>query len=1098
MKKFLVLLVSVVLLAGLLISCNPNANADKRAIVKLNVLEESSKSLSSSIDYADKDTLTWYYKATTSSSVFNYGARSEWEELGALGSSKELSLGIWNFELKAVKSGADADANAIYSGSLNGMAIIATGAPIEVKIPVSVNMIGDGYLVLDDIAIILRDGNEATVDANMAKVDGEEIALTGPVTRTLEAGTYDVDVWFVDTDGVIKAEESITVTIYGGATTKISGNLSEITQDAIIGGEITGSYSDVAPSVSNPVIKTEVIAGVSNAVKATEAASVSNGALTVTVPAETVLLLEDGVSAGALKSGFEAVEDANIEIASVEDAKTFELTLNVSQDNETLVEVSYNIGAGLDISKVFHNDVELPNVAPAEGEYYNYDNITGILTLYIYHASYITIIEGDGYVSCYEDLVDALAKNLEEVVLIKDVKFADDATFTIPTGKKLTVDLNGYTILGESVKTGSNANLIDVRGVLTLNNGAVTYKHKGENMGWGNSTNIFNVTAGGELNLNNIKAENLGGSDMSFVAHLNNWGEVTLNADGCELVSPYVAVRVFNSGYDMNNVSIKNSTLKGNSNCFWVHNYTAADFGSEAKADAQKALLNIDILNGTNEFVYTKAPVRYGFTNSIYVAEAKTEAEISAALEASFAVGIADDIELENPIKITADMDSIIYLNGNTLSIVDTTSNNFELINNAGNLIVEGPGKLTVESTINSGWSRYSAVIANTVGGDLTVGGDVVIEHLGGTDMSYGIDNLTNGKGTSAVVTIKNATVKSPYRAVRQFLNGTEATNELYVKSGAQIIGTNKSIWMQDPNMSANTGKLVVEEGAELYGDVYLFVTAGSTSYPVEVSIAEEALADESKVVSGNVPASYCVVNKNGSWTVCRVANIGDTAYATLEEAVAAAGAGETVEFNCDVTINANNSNGYGATGVRVTDGMILAGNGNTLTVKGANTTWDSAINPTNGTIKDLTVAGAFRGIFMGGATGDVYIDNVTFQDVVYTFNSDGGNENYGVYISNSTLNGWTSFSKVHKEVVFTDCEFGMGSGYAFCRPYNACVFEDCEFSTDMKFDTTQATEIVFKNCTYGGVKITAENAASLQTDDVVFFYNGVGNASFQ
>ena len=103
--------------------------------------------------------------------------------------------------------------------------------------------------------------------------------------------------------------------------------------------------------------------------------------------------------------------------------------------------------------------------------------------------------------------------------------------------------------------------------------------------------------------------------------------------------------------------------------------------------------------------------------------------------------------------------------------------------------------------------------------------------------MAYGIDNLTNGKGTYAVTTIEDATIKSPYRAVRQFLNGVEATNELYVKAGAKLEGANKSIFFHDPSDKANTGKLVVEAGAELKGDVYLFVTAGSTEWPDRKSV---------------------------------------------------------------------------------------------------------------------------------------------------------------------------------------------------------------------------------------------------------------------
>ncbi len=226
-------------------------------------------------------------------------------------------------------------------------------------------------------------------------------------------------------------------------------------------------------------------------------------------------------------------------------------------------------------------------------------------------------------------------------------------------------------------------------------------------------------------------------------------------------------------------------------------------------------------------------------------------------------------LKLEQPLTLANGKTlKLTIAEGAVLSIVDTTSKNFQLIDNRGTLTVEGAGKMTVEATINSGWSRYSAVIANNPGGNLTVKG-VTLEHLGGTDMAYGIDNLTNGKGTYAVATInEGAVVKSTYRAIRQFLNGIEATNELYVNAGAVVEGANKSIWMQDPSANANTGKLVVNEGATLNGDAYLSVTAGSTEWPVSVKIANAAFAEGYTVVTSNVPADYKVVEKNGVWTV--------------------------------------------------------------------------------------------------------------------------------------------------------------------------------------------------------------------------------------
>lgn len=268
-------------------------------------------------------------------------------------------------------------------------------------------------------------------------------------------------------------------------------------------------------------------------------------------------------------------------------------------------------------------------------------------------SNYDANAEYDAHVSNAADLAEAIADG-GVTVLMNDIdlsaiatysRAANDVTLTIPAGVDAVIDLNGYKLTASSVQTGKNYNMIDVRGSLTVKNGTVTTQHFGTNMGWSNSTNVFNVTAGGVLNLDNVKAVNLGGSDMGFVAHLNNWGEVTLNVNNSELVSNYCAVRVFNSGYDMNNVNITNSTLTGGSTAVWVHNYTAEDFGSQEKADAQAALLNFNFINVKTGALNTSANnvfnsvIRFGFTNSTRyttsdLAVVDTAEELAAALEA--------------------------------------------------------------------------------------------------------------------------------------------------------------------------------------------------------------------------------------------------------------------------------------------------------------------------------------------------------------------------------------------------------------------------------------------------------------------------------
>lgn len=191
----------------------------------------------------------------------------------------------------------------------------------------------------------------------------------------------------------------------------------------------------------------------------------------------------------------------------------------------------------------------------------------------------------------------------------------------------------------------------------------------------------------------------------------------------------------------------------------------------------------------------------------------------------------------------------------------------------------------------------------------------------------------------------------------------------------------------------------------------------------------------------------------------------------------------EEIVFNNNINLSSTVSNGYGVTGI-VVEGKIINGNGYTLKSKGSWSTWDSVIYVISGTIKNLTVSNAMRGIFMGVATDDVIIDNVIFSNVIYTFNSDGGSKEYTVRIQNSTLYGWTSFSNVHKEVVFENCVFAEGSGYKFSRPYNDASYVNCTFGEGYVLDAIG--KVTFYECNINGVELTKENVAVLVTENTL------------
>ena len=198
---------------------------------------------------------------------------------------------------------------------------------------------------------------------------------------------------------------------------------------------------------------------------------------------------------------------------------------------------------------------------------------------------------------------------------------------------------------------------------------------------------------------------------------------------------------------------------------------------------------------------------------------------------------------------------------------------------------------------------------------------------------------------------------------------------------------------------------------------------------------------------------------------------------AELKDALAA---GEDVALSANMTVSASEAgtNGYGATGIHIGNGQTLDGNGKSVGVN-AWSTWDSAINITSGTIKNVTVNSGMRGIFINhnGTAGKVYLENVVIDGTVYTISCDQGT-NSGLEATKSTFNGWTSYAATIGDVKFTDCSFGEGQGYAFCRPYAPTTFVGCDFAAGYVLDAQAA--VTFENCTIGGQPLTAENLATL------------------
>ena len=375
---------------------------------------------------------------------------------------------------------------------------------------------------------------------------------------------------------------------------------------------------------------------------------------------------------------------------------------------------------------------------------------------------------------------------------------------------------------------------------------------------------------------------------------------------------------------------------------------------------------------------------------------------------------------------------------------------------------------------------------------------------------SYGGMNVFAGKNAvDKFVTVKNTGKSDAYIRTLVAVEVGSADPELL---GTSYHQTWKEIPVGIISINGNNYSLTeyLYQGGQLSDGSWRhgagILPAGDTSYPnlSQVYIGSEATNEDCKALDGNGNGTLDILVLSQA---CQVEGFDDaqtaldTAFGAItttshpwvdgvaipavainaDELIEALENGEDVILNDDVKIDpAGMSNAYGTTGINVTNGQTIDGNGNTLDIKGAGGTWDSGINTTGGLIKDLTVTGSFRGIFInhnGSHSEPVVLENVIIDGTTYTISCDQG-KNQTLTATNSTFNGWTSYAATLGNATFIDCSFGEGNGYAFCRPYAPTAFVGCEFEAGYRVDPRAA--VTFEDCTIGGVALTADNLATL------------------
>ena len=310
------------------------------------------------------------------------------------------------------------------------------------------------------------------------------------------------------------------------------------------------------------------------------------------------------------------------------------------------------------------------------------------------------------------------------------------------------------------------------------------------------------------------------------------------------------------------------------------------------------------------------------------------------------------DIALTDSINIPAGVTVMLDLNGKTISQTKAQTAGYQMILNDGELTIKdsvGAGKISYTDSGNGG-EYISDVIYNRA--TLVINGGT-IENLSSATVAtngypHAVDTYSGIRDTS--VTINGGTIYcAEYSAIRMFCVSATYKADLVINEGATIKG---AIDMQNGTKNSALGSLTINGGtfettknannirfanwnggATEYG-ISASIEGGSFNGGITTQYVPAAANWNKQIISGgtftNDLSDFCaegfelVANENGTYGVVeiKVAEVNGVQYTSLEDAIAAVKAGETITLLNDATLSAETT---------IPAGVTINGNGKTI-----------------------------------------------------------------------------------------------------------------------------------------------------------------------
>ena len=420
-------------------------------------------------------------------------------------------------------------------------------------------------------------------------------------------------------------------------------------------------------------------------------------------------------------------------------------------------------------------------------------------------------------------------------------------------------------------------------------------------------------------------------------------------------------------------------------------------------------------------------------------------------------------------------------------------------IHNAGNLALKYSISMNIANEtkgINKAGdefalSDYLKVKTSTSGG--TIGAALVAAAFGSRNMSYAgpeVDfKAVNAIAVDVPQPVVSATYPDQYYVIKVYMPeevGNEANAISVDKTPSIEFGINvvaKQDTVERDSFGNTYDKDATYPVADNEGlkDAIGSATNGST---VVVTSGEYTLSDPAATSKTEIPAGVTIAGAGKDNTTLNVSN----------DKIAK----DNVTLK-DMTIKGSGSQGTGGT---------LNINGNNTTIENVDYKGDGNIavavstgaGNTGTTFRGTKITDAFRGIQFWSLSGDSVIDNCVLDVAGYTFNIDAAVADSTLTITDSTLNGWTSYTSGIKLVTFENCKLGLNA-YEYLRPYSETKLVNCDFTSgryQLNAGGSDDYTITLTDCTKNGTPITADNVKALLLDtedwntNAILIVNGV------